>query len=367
MFSRIKTLDNINGGECFKIISDRLIYCDKKSNLICAEKQRFKTIWKKKAESIQIIKKNSNNKILVLSCEGFDEFTYVLDLEGRITNSFNFNIYPILGLKDFFFIHEAVQEEIGIYNELEKKNLWRIKESFGGNCIGNRKYISYKKFDDLSIIITREIQTGKVHWKYSASEIGKYKHYDAYLNPLEKEGEVRRLIGVFDGVLVVNISGGNTQYEGQIIGIDAENGKLLWQIQNLNQRQIYHLRVNDAQTHLYALKDQEYLEISLGTAQITKQKNLGEVLKYNGNAIKVIDITSKGEHLFFTAMYEGKTFSSGLLGAFNTQTEKLDWIHDMEFGANCFFTASSAPTVEGNRLYALDKAGTLHIFEREEK
>ena len=358
MFIKIKSLHKVKGAMCFKQIEEKFIYCDSESNLICLKYQEFDFIWQISHKGIVQINNNMKESFHIIINEGFSESTYIIDFEGNFINEYSFKIYPIESEKSSF-ISIAINDEIGVFNKIENRIFWILKDSFGGSYWGNTDYIIYNKFDDTTVITNRKTETGSLLWQYSVTEIGKYQNIEL------KEGEVRRIIGVFDGVLVVNISGGSTQHEGQVIGLAVETGELLWQIQNLNQRQIYHLRVNEAQSHLYTIKDQEYLVIDLKTAQISTQKHLGEVLQHKGKAIKVIALNSKGDHLFFTAMYEGKSLNSGLLGAFNTQTEQLDWIHDMEFGNNCFFTASSAPTLEDNRLYALDSSGTLHIFERE--
>jgi outer membrane protein assembly factor BamB len=203
-------------------------------------------------------------------------------------------------------------------------------------------------------------------WQFSVSELGKYKDFDGYFKPIEKEGEVRKILGVFDEVLVAQISGGESANENQLLGLNIQTGRQEWIISGISDV-CANLQANNTQTHLLGIRDREFIEIDLKTAQISRNKDIQSVLTYQDKTIAVKCMSIKDQHIFFTGSFSGLVFHSGVIGAFNIETVQLDWLHDMEFDRNTNFNMSSTPQIEGNRLYALDSGGTLHIFEREEK
>ena len=172
-------------------------------------------------------------------------------------------------------------------------------------------------------------------------------------------------MGVFGDVLVAQISGGESANEYQLLGLNVQTGKQEWLISGISGVCV-NLQANAAQTHLLAIRDSEFIEIDLRTAQISRNKDLESILGYEGKTITVKCMTLRDQHIFFTGSFNGLVFHSGVIGAFNIETEQIDWLHDMEFDRNTNFNMSSTPQLEGNRLYALDSGGTLHIFEREE-
>ena len=126
------------------------------------------------------------------------------------------------------------------------------------------------------------------------------------------------------------------------------------------------LQFNEDKTKLLAFHYLHLVEIDLASHTFIRFKNVEQpILDQTGEKIKIIASTLQNNYFFFTAERQGYGFGSGIVGAYNIQTEKIDWLHDMEFANGIFFPAGEAPKLDEDRLYVLDSEGTLHIFEKE--
>ncbi len=305
-------------------------------------------------------------------------FAYTLDRENSVTtilldkNSFiaEINIPLLSNLYDgtttlFGYDYEPIDSsrKYGVYDLKLNKIVLELKNRYAiGQSVRFGNFVLYKNL--APFIYCLDIDSDSVIWQFAIKEIGKYKDFDAYFNPIEKEGEVRKIIGIFNEVLVAQISGGENANENQLLGLNIQTGKQEWIISGISGV-CANLQANSTQTHLLSIRNKEFIEIDLKTAQISRNKDLESTLTFQGKTITVKCMIIKDQHIFFTGSFSGQVFHSGVIGAFNIETEQLDWLHDMEFDRNTNFNMSSTPQIEGNRLYALDSGGTLHIFERD--
>ena len=182
-------------------------------------------------------------------------------------------------------------------------------------------------------IIKIVVETGEILWKFNTSKI-------------TEDMEVSRLVGIWNGILVAGIG------EDYMIGINTENGELVWKRKAIPDFDIIDqsLGVLHSLTSGYVKTDirtgktldifdkEEYFEKEIG---IESQRN---------NYVLV------GDHIITSDWKKGK------LGAFNTITHRFDWIHE-EPGVS--FPAGQAMKYFDPYLFVMDSKEVLHIFRKE--
>jgi hypothetical protein len=274
---------------------------------------------------------------------------------------------PIL-LSNRLFITEVKNDQ--------SKDTWEIdsnNKTMSLNNIGN--YISaYLIYNDMyginilginkSTVVCFNIWNQFLLWQADISEIGSYEKKG---QPFK--GEIKKIMGVYRNTLLVILAG------GKLLGLNIDSGKIEWLLEKgilpdgrsfTTIPQAEFLQFNDSQDKLLAFHYLHLVEIDLASHAFVRFKNIEQsFFEQTGQKLKIISSTLKGSHFFFTAQKQGHGFGSGIVGAFNIETEQIDWWHDMQFSHGTFFPAGEAPKLDENRLYVLDSEGTLHIFEGE--
>ncbi len=243
----------------------------------------------------------------------------------------------------------------------------------------------YYHSEGKNLLKSLDILKEKYLWKYSVSEIGKYTDTDNYFKPYQHEGEVRKIIGVCGDILLVVVSGGfegKNNVSNQLIGLSCQSGELLWRLDMFDANGIRthygsyeNLQIDEPNKRLLGLYSQGFIKVAVETGVVERFKHLsystGEELlrfEYKGKILtNIYSETLVGEHLYFRATNIANrrhSLSSNVIGAYNHQTETIDWLYEFEDLAPSV-SIKESPKVEGNRLYALDSGGTLHIFERD--
>ncbi len=284
--------------------------------------------------------------------------------------------------KNLIICNKWILEELVskfIYDFVAEKEL---KQIIDNPAIISSEQIIYYSLDNITLLNWDD----ETLWQYSVSEIGKYTDTDNYSKPYQHEGEVRKIIGVCGDILLVVISGGfegKNNVSSQLIGLSCQSGELLWGLDMFDANGIRttygsyeNLQIDEPNKRLLGFYSQGFIEIAIETGIVERFKHLSystgeELLRFEFKDKILTNVYSETlveEHLYFKATNIANrrhSLSSNVIGAYNHQTETIDWLYEFEDLAPSV-SIKESPTVEGNRLYVLDSGGTLHIFERED-
>lgn len=268
----------------------------------------------------------------------------------------------------------SFQKEIGFFDFTLLKSIWQRKIEYTPRFSYCDDFcIYYEEIDEMSysrgIINAFSRSTGDLLWERDLSE-------------LWGEGapwQIGRIIGVFEQVLTVMIRWETME---QLVGLEVATGQVRWHLKNTHDPQtgevvfpnivpcLGQMQASADGRRLYGLRYNVFIEIEPATGNILRLHRFGPVnslhFTHEGKEISIKNTRLHEGYFYFTATLQGETFSSGLLGAFDIVSEQIVWLHDMGFTrSGQFFNEGAAPVLDGNRLYALDGEGTLHIFEKE--
>ncbi|RFS17298.1 hypothetical protein [Emticicia sp. C21] len=257
----------------------------------------------------------------------------------------------------------------GIYDFRNDKKLWEFKYVDANKQILSLNY--FIQWHREKILETISIQTGEKIWEFSANKIGVF-----FDDQILQSGSINGVLGLFGLVLVVIITGGGNKLRGseQLIGLHIQTGELLWLLSDFEYEGVKYNALPTIAT-LQADKNHQYLIGFQGGSFIEIAPETGKVLRYKKGITqydrytltKPIDSFSlQGDYLYFRTVIASIGGWPTAIGAFNYQTEQIEWLHVFEkFKKQGCFLPIGQPKVEGNRVYALDSGGTLHIFEKE--
>ncbi len=216
--------------------------------------------------------------------------------------------------------------------------------------------------------------TGALFWHFDVTEPGRYREW--YPEGPEHPGEVRKFIGVWEGMLLVALSGYT------IVALDVETGRVLhkwrdipgfepgWMPSAIPKPE--RMVLDAAGGKLVALWSRYFWEIDLRSGDIQMHdlsadfgtpRDLVQYLVQGG--LNPALLGDKHLIAFAERYHSARDGSDAEIIAFNRQTRQIDWRHTFPLGAGVQFGVND-PAIAGNRLYALDISGTLHIFERTE-
>lgn len=203
--------------------------------------------------------------------------------------------------------------------------------------------------------------TGKKLWQFSLSSFPKYPG-------LDKDVEVRKFMGVYNGILWVGLT------NWMIVGIDVETGievhRILYPAIELPIAQKLRIKkgirriphglsfgfLDDKVGKIIHIYEAFYFELDLTTQQIKHQDLAGQLqgTKPHGMAnMKCFD----DKYMYYI---DGPNCSVGVVNRENLQ---VIWQHDFkaEYNTNPIELKHS----ENGDLYILDSENTLRVFERE--
>lgn len=172
---------------------------------------------------------------------------------------------------------------------------------------------------------------GQILWRFDVSEI-------------DKELEVSRLVGIWNGILVAGIG------EDYMIGINTENGEMVWKIETDIAS---HAIIDKENSKLKCIISRYYFEIELGNGNYRKIQYAETDDDFDSQRNNYVLV---GDHIITTDWKKGK------IGAFNTLTHRFDWIHE-EPGVS--FPAGQAMKYFDPFLFVMDSKEVLHIFKKE--
>ena len=204
----------------------------------------------------------------------------------------------------------------------------------------------------------------EINWQ---TDLSGRKYLDVWQE--EKEAKIQRIIGVYQNQLIVAFS------HEELISIDTETGKILWETKDFvktnlsdwrNQSQFRFVYWHIENGKMYQLDGNVYYSIDLNTQAV-------EILwkdDREDDYLTIIHKTYTNDYIYFTGSYNHR-LQPHLIGVFNRKTLSVEWVKDMNFSVDTKLgyppSLNQAPQVDGDKLYVLDTAHTLHIFEKTEE
>lgn len=217
-------------------------------------------------------------------------------------------------------------------------------------------------FRNTNILKSFSLKTGNCEWELDfGKKINGFSRIEG--------NEISKIIGLSGEELLLSLS------DFSLVSVNSNTGKIIW---NFNREQMEEIlnqstfltiqgfENGSIENHqLYILHGGCYIIFDLATQ---KTKTLW---KASGiyEELSIVQTVFTNEYIYFTGAF-GFPFNPNLLGVFNRQTLKVDWLHK----------GTELPQVDGYRgsyqqiqvskdkIYALDdsevSSGTLHIFEK---
>jgi hypothetical protein len=294
----------------------------------------------------------------------------------------------------FIISKNSIREGVGLYSSnyaicqlLPFEELYELPHRYYGSGYRfENQYIQIQ--NERRFIKSLSLVTGEYEWEFDVSSFPSYHFIDE-----EKPEEIKRLIGVWNDLLLVVLS------SGKLLALDVHTGKQTW----LMTSDIYKLGgpiplidqaiLSQDEGKLYALRNESFIEIDLEQVKIIRYQdysktNLNPFVEAIGiperiknvpgidfNTIRVDTSRYYKGRFYFRAYTLGvsgsdpkQTLDHGYVGIFNIATEKIEWWYDLGSSGHIdTYHSGQDIQVTDKNLYFLDNIGTLHIFEKESK
>lgn len=271
-----------------------------------------------------LLTKNNRNFGLVLD----DSFDIVEEIPDslRLADNHIVNDYVTV------YRDELSNEEFGVYSLSNKKLLWisgdqRNLEIFDNLLFSQDKYL----------LCRIDILTGNILWKHDFKSI--------YPNLSENKGRIV-LLDVNKSVLIIGL-----EKLDKLLALSLETGEIKWERTTLPQ--FYKVAAVENKIHVITAS---YKCLDLDTGE--------ELDSYdNRSYFDEVGILSQRNNYCFDGAYIITTdYQKGIIGAFNTEKHKFDWVHKEE---GVSFPSPNPILYNEPYLLVHDNRGTLHIFEKE--
>ena len=292
---------------------------------------------------------------------------YYIDLKSKKLNKVSY----LLGLnsitRDYILTFENGIQKIISANNLLEPVILKATVSLQSYLIFNDKLIGYSK---TNFICSTNRITGEFEWETNLSG-RKY-----LIKNEEQEAYIIAILGVYESHLLVWLAG------DRLISIDTNNGTILYEILpfeglvDVNGFQLWDFRdlfLEQETGKIIMLNKLFYYEIDILTQQVQQCKSF-----YTGNAYGLgrlpnmpeppTDITFKQAVYtnYFIYFIGGYTFATNIVGVFNRKTYNIDWQESINLLETDNFNNFKDIQYANNKIYVLDTAGNLHVFEKEE-
>jgi hypothetical protein len=270
----------------------------------------------------------------------------------------------IFGNDVYFLLTNKSVPQTLLFDIEKKEVIWKIDKYFSFQIFENELLIDTEK----NKIIRYDFHTGDPLWQYTLLE-GKYDWEDG--GGYAHKGEVERIIGIHESILWVSLN------SGRLLGLSIENGKLHFNISQPNQypnayvfreenKYLWygrHWQLDTEKGVLFGLTSCYYFELDFNnpneTFALYDISAICEQHHIKAN-MAVLEWSWQGDEIFFgdTDFDKGPSY----IGIFNRKTREITWT-SRELGEDGVFKGINKIDYQDNRLYVLDRASTLHIFE----
>lgn len=256
------------------------------------------------------------------------------------------------------------------YDAVANCEIGRIEERLGNKIHCFENFVVANPIFDNTKLVYYSTNTFSNLWQYDLPE-GVYNWIDG--SGRNTKGEIERIIGVYEGVLWLSLN------SGRLLGLSVKDGFLLY---NISQPNLYpqgyvfreenkylwygrHWQLDTEKGVLFGLTSCYYFELDLNNPNETFAfydiSPTCEQHHIKAN-MPVLEWSWQGDEVFFGDT-DFKNQPSHV-GIFNRKTRQITWT-SRELGEDGIFKGINKVEYQDNRLYVLDRASTLHIFERD--
>ncbi|WP_428654252.1 hypothetical protein [Runella sp.] len=287
------------------------------------------------------------------------EYTKIYREGDEVLNLYNYGY--LLNYENVFLLENYETNVIQLFDI--KSNIFsptHIKK-WGQPFWGTSLFIKEKK-----VLVSYSLTDFSPLWQYELPE-SLYDWADRF--GTNYKAEIERIIGVYEDILWVALS------SGRLLGLSVGNGKTLYDLAAPANFEEYfpnsplqfganHSQLDGQIGKLFGLRLNYYWEINLSNP--TNEYilyDITETLKEKQLTAKHIEYSTwQGDEIVF---YEWSFAQDpSYAGIFNRQTRQITWT-SRELGEEGVFKGIHKIEYHQNRLYVLDRAGTLRIFERD--
>jgi hypothetical protein len=292
-----------------------------------------------------------------------DRKIYIYDiLKGSFHKIDN---YELLKSYNFLTKNKVIidnNEKLSIFDENEKITLLNtITYNWGQIIIFENNIIII----DNTQIHAYTLPAAQPLWQFDLGVLGTYQDSNRETHAYE----VWKFLGVWENLLLVQL------HNETVVALDIETGKLKnqWHTYTPQSMDEYTtstlgkcMKIDYNRNKLVGFNFFVIWELDLLTNNLVSY-NLQETYKqYDVFSITNVSSFAQNEtHFFITANTTFKTeinkFNDVLM-AINKETRVIDWIHYFKDNE---WLAVNVPQISENKLYQLDSANTLHIFQKE--
>jgi hypothetical protein len=279
--------------------------------------------------------------------------------------------------KEHFDFENKVEGNFIFYDRVSKKT---VIVDLEGNTIlseANIRIGSKRVLFDKQIITTPLFESSGLTsyllpnftplWQYTLPE-GVYDYEDKF--GTKYKSEIQRIIGQYEGVLWVALE------NGYLLGLSVDDGSLVHELSVPNNFTEYfpnekprfganYTQLDEKEGKLFGMRLNYYWEINL-------QNPANEYILYDISATckekqVVINYVEYETWLQDEIIFREWSFAQdpSYVGIFNRKTRQITWA-SRELGEEGVFKGINKVEYQAGRLYVLDRASTLHIFERED-
>lgn len=354
----------------FKVESNELFFLLKIGGIERVN-EHFELIWNTSSPKLYDLRIQDS---IITAKDVNGEFFIFSKNNGHILNSTKYANSYVTSVNQYYFIFDIATKTTTLFDFNANKQEWQCEFRIGFPVFSNDKILVSCQYLNKQHFEVHSISNGALLWHFDVAEPGRYREW--YPEGPEHPGEVRKFIGVWEGMLLVALSGYT------IVALDVETGRVLhkwrdipgfepgWMPSAIPKPE--RMVLDAAGGKLVALWSRYFWEIDLRSGSIQMYDLSAEF----GTPRDPVQYLVQGglnpallgdKHIiaFAERYHSARDGSDSEIIAFNRQTRQIDWRHTFPLGAGVQFGVND-PVIAGNRLYALDISGTLHIFERTE-
>ena len=253
------------------------------------------------------------------------------------------------------------------YDDLSKKIVWENNISSTLYLLDNTGlfYVEFGEKLEKNIIKGANLFSNHF-WVFDTSSFGTFTKDFGEIQAVE----VNQLIGVWNKQLIVLLN------NGEFIGLNVENGKLLWQKKqvdnNFTKQNIafgfglpYHPFLDKKNGVIFILQGNIFIEFNLNTQKASYLWNSKDYEEKNHLFFRHTKLFK--DNIYFTASKFPDLGNINIIGVFNIKKREIIWKHTFKFEKGTFIkNEPNSIQVNETNLYLLDSKGTLHIFQKQE-
>lgn len=291
-----------------------------------------------------------NDIILIKKNNG--DICYILNLKSNTTTEIKLNGNL---LNDEIILvskwnNDFTERVVSAFNLEDNTILWQSNLGFSKKIVINDIFY----IGNNTNISKHYVNTAISLWQYDLSALGTYRN----LTNEEKDYEVKHFVGVYNNILIVQLS------NASFIFLNIETGSVI-KILHLND--ILHLPApvfyDDAYpAHIYEnnliwLSNQRLLHIDLNT--LAPKVIIDYFTEPRENQFRFMSNTYHEGKIYFVSDYGWQYVTPSYVGVMNAENGEVLWYQQLEKTGGL----PEAPQVSGDKLYIRTNNKVLHIFK----